>query len=192
GFGGARLQTIVDDVDLALATVRAYNQWHHEVWAGSHPDRLIATQIPWLHDPQLGAEEIRANAGRGFKAVTFPESPDKLGFPSVFTDHWDPFLSACAETGTVLCLHTGSAGGLPSTGTPGAPPDVTGVLFAMSAMMTAIDWLFSGYPMRYPDLKICLSEGGAAWVPAVLDRLEWCQRRGTRHHTLDDWDVTPA
>jgi predicted TIM-barrel fold metal-dependent hydrolase len=192
GFGGARLQTIIDDEGLALAVVRAYNQWHHEVWAGSHPDRLIATQIPWLHDPVIGAQEIRSNAELGFKAVTFPESLDKLGFPSVFTDHWEPIMAACEDSGTVLCLHTGSGGGLPTTGTAGAPPDVTGLLFGMSAMMTAIDWLYSGYPVRHPGLKICLSEGGIGWVPAVLDRLAWAQRRGTRHPTCDDWDLTPS
>jgi predicted TIM-barrel fold metal-dependent hydrolase len=191
GFGGGRLQTVVDDRDVALATVRAYNQWHLEAWAGSHPDRLIPTQITWLHDPMVAAQEIRSNAAAGFKALTFPESPDKLGFPSVFTDYWDPVVRACAETATVLCLHTGSGGTLATTDTPGAPSDIAHVLFAMSAMSTALDWLFSGYPARYPDLKICLSEGGAAWVPAVLDRLEVCARLGSRHRTYDSWGITP-
>jgi predicted TIM-barrel fold metal-dependent hydrolase len=190
GFGGGRLQTVIDDRDLALATVRAYNQWHHEVWAGSHPDRFIATQIPWLHDPEIGAEEIRANAAMGFKALTFPESPDKLGFPAVYSDYWDPIIRACAETGTVLCLHTGSAGSLATT-TPGAPMRVAGVLFAMSAMMSSLDWLFSGYPARYPDLKICFSEGGIGWVPALIDRLE--TRRKKSHFGGElEWELTPV
>ncbi len=41
--------------------------------------RIIPCQIPWLLDPELGAEEIRRNAERGFKAVTFSEGPQALG-----------------------------------------------------------------------------------------------------------------
>ena len=47
----------------------------------------------------------RAASGR----VSFPENPVDLGLPSMHTDHWDPFLRACEETGTVVCLHNGSA-----------------------------------------------------------------------------------
>ena len=81
GFGGGRIQTVTDDRDLALAVVRAWNDWHLEEWAGAYPDRIIPCQITWLHDPALAAGEIRANAARGFRAVSFPESTENLGLP---------------------------------------------------------------------------------------------------------------
>jgi predicted TIM-barrel fold metal-dependent hydrolase len=186
GFGGGRLQTIVSDRDLALATLRAYNEWHLEGWCGAYPDRLISNQIPWLHDPELGAREIERNAARGFRAVTFPETPHELGFPSVHNEYWDPMMRACAETGTVLCLHTGSGGMLPSTA-PDAPGDVRGILFGLWCMTTAADWLYSGWPGRYPDLKICLSEGGIGWVPGVIDRLQGRVRQGDVNGTWSSW-----
>ena len=37
GFAGQRLQQVTKDRDLALASVRAWNDWHLEVWAGSYP-----------------------------------------------------------------------------------------------------------------------------------------------------------
>ena len=175
GFGGGRLQTVTKDLDLALAAVRAWNGWHIEGWVGSSPDRLIGCQIPWLHDPKIGAEEIRRNAVRGFKAVSFPEAPDRLGFPSIFSDQWDPIMRACAETDTVVCIHTGSGGTIPNT-TEGAPPAVGGVLFGLYALESTVDWLFSGYPLRYPDLKICMSEGGIGWVVGIIDRLDHNRR----------------
>ena len=46
GFGGQRLQLSTKDTDLALATVRAWNDWHIEVWAGTDPTRIIPCQIP--------------------------------------------------------------------------------------------------------------------------------------------------
>ena len=62
-------------------------------------------------------------------------------------------------------LHVGSSGTSPST-TDDAPPDVIGVLFFAYAMFAAVDWLYSTIPVRFPDIKICLSEGGIGWVPA--------------------------
>jgi len=171
GFAGQRLQQVTKDRGLALASVRAWNDWHLEVWAGSYPDRIIPCQLPWLLDPEAGAKMIYENAERGFHAVTFSENPAMLGFPSIHSGHWDPVMAACAETGTVVNLHIGSSGSSPAT-TADAPPDVQGVLFFAYAISAAVDWLYSGLPSRFPDLKICLSEGGIGWVAGLLDRLD--------------------
>ena len=171
GFTGQRLQLDGRDPELALATVQAWNDWHLEVWAGSHPDRIIPCQLPWLLDPEVGAAEIRRNAERGFKAITFSEAPQRLGLPSLHSGHWDPMMRACAETGTVVNLHIGSSGTSPATADD-APPDTVGVLFFGYAMFAAVDWLYSLLPVRFPDLKICMSEGGIGWVAGLLDRLD--------------------
>src|SRR4051812_46451650 len=57
------------DPELGFAAMRAYNDWHFEVWHGAHPDRFIPNQITWLPDPHVAADEIRRNAERGFRAV---------------------------------------------------------------------------------------------------------------------------
>ncbi len=192
GFGGGRIQTSTGDLELSLATIRAWNDWHLADWAGPYPDRIIPCQIPWLHDPVVGAEEIRRNAARGFRAVSFPEAPEKLGFPSANSRVWDPIMAACAETQTVLCLHTGSGGALPATSAD-ASPEISSLLFGLFAMYTAVDWVYSLIPARFPDLKICLSEGGIGWVAGLLDRLEHSFVRSKEvYRTWDDFDLTPA
>ena len=103
--------------------------------------------------------------------MTFSENPAMLGLPTIHSGYWDPLMAACAETGTVVNLHIGSSGTSPST-TDDAPPDVPGVLFFAYAITAAVDWLYSGVCTRYPDLKICLSEGGIGWVAGLLDRLD--------------------
>ena len=109
GFCG-RVYSQCSDPELGLATTRAFNDWVHDEWWQPHPDRIIPLGITWLSDPEIGAAEIRRNAERGFRAVTLPERPHQIGYPSIFDEHWAPILEACADTGTVVCLHVGSSG----------------------------------------------------------------------------------
>jgi predicted TIM-barrel fold metal-dependent hydrolase len=190
GFAGQRIQ-VSRDPELALATMRAWNDWHLEEWAGTYPGRIIPCQLPYLLDPEVAADEVRRNAERGFKAVTFSEGPHALGLPSLHSGHWDPLMRACEETGTVVNLHIGSSGTSPST-SDDAPADVIGVLFFGYAMFAAVDWLYSLIPVRFPDIRICLSEGGIGWVPALLDRLDHMLRYHEMYGTWSGIELTPA
>ncbi|HLN18063.1 MAG TPA: amidohydrolase family protein [Acidimicrobiales bacterium] len=178
GFAGTVFSRSKDPA-LGLACVRAWNDWHHVVWAGTYPERIIPLQITWLLDPGVAAEEVRRNAERGFRALSFPENPANLGLPSVHTDYWDPLLSACESTGTVVCLHTGSSGGtvyLP----PEAPLEQGTTLFPVCAVTSTADWLWARIPLRFPNLNIALSEGGIGWVPMLLDRLDYVMAHSGR------------
>ena len=174
GFAGVAFSRAKDQ-ELGLACVRAWNDWHHEVWAGTYPERIIPLQITWINDPAVAAAEVLRNAERGFKALSFPENPVNLNLPSLQTDHWDPLLRACEETGTVVCLHTGSAGA-PAGGVAqlaGAPLELATTLFPVNACLAAANWLWARIPLRFPNIKIALSEGGIGWVPLLLDRLDY-------------------
>ena len=160
------------DPELGLACLRAWNDWHLEEWAGPHPDRIIPLQLAWLGDPEVAAADVRANAERGFKAVSFPENPVDLGLPSMHTTHWNPFLRACEETGTVVCLHNGSSSWTAAR-SPGAPLELYTSLFPVNALVTAADWLWAGIPTRFPDIKVAFSEGGISWVPMLIDRVAY-------------------
>jgi Amidohydrolase len=171
GFCG-RVFFSIADRDLGLAAIRAWNDWLFEEWYQSHPQRIVPLGITYLADPQLAASEIRRNADRGFTSVTFPERPHEIGLPSLWNrDHWDPIMQACVDTDTVISLHVGSSG-LP-TFPAGAPSLQLGAtLFGQASLGACAEWLWSGYPMVHPTLKIAMSEGGVGWVAMLLDRLD--------------------
>ncbi len=161
------------DKDLALACIEAYNDWMVEEWCGSSAGRLIPLITVPLWDPRLAAAEVRRNAKRGAKAITFTELPANLGLPSIHDRrrHWDPLFEACHETGVVICMHIGSGSKMQSTSAD-APSGVRTSLTSLNAYMSMADWLLSGTLLRFPNLKIAFSESQVGWMPFLLDRVD--------------------
>lgn len=164
------------DPGLAKASVRAYNDWIAEEWAGPYPERIIPASVVYMPDPAEAAAEVRRNAARGFKAVHFSENPERLGLPSIHTRHWDPFFAACEETGTVINLHLGSSSTRPVASSD-TPVTVTGMLWAAQTMCAAADWVYCKAAVRYPRLRLVFSEGGIGWVPLLRERMERGERQ---------------
>ena len=201
GFGG-RVFPMSKDQELGLASMRAYNDWHLEELAGAHPGRIIPMQLVWFTDPEIGAAEIRRNSERGFKAATFPDLPHKLlsTLPRIADPYWTPILQALEETETAVCLHLGSAAWTLSPIDMGKEryssetPELTvPALFSASSMVAAHEWIFSGVPSKFPDLKICMSEGGIGWVPMTIDRLDYIRSHsGAAMSQHWKYDETPT
>jgi predicted TIM-barrel fold metal-dependent hydrolase len=182
-FSG-RLFMGADDKDLALALVRAYNDWHIESWCGTYPGRMIPMALPVLWDPERCAEEIHRVAALGCHSLTFTENPAALGLPSFHSDHWDPVWRALADEETILNVHLGSSGKLAITA-PDAPMDVMITLQPMNICMAAADLVWSRVFKEFPTLKVALSEGGTGWIPYFLDRLD---RTYDMHHAWTGQD----
>jgi predicted TIM-barrel fold metal-dependent hydrolase len=170
GFCG-RVYSQIDDRDLGFAVTQAWNDWMYEEWWGASRDRFIPLGITDLGDPERGAAEIRRNAERGFVTVSLPERPHRIGFPAIFSDHWEPIIRACAETDTVISLHVGSSG--MADFPEGCPPLQLGAtLFGQLSLTACAEWVWSKWAVRYPDLKVAMSEGGIGWVAMLIDRLD--------------------
>jgi predicted TIM-barrel fold metal-dependent hydrolase len=159
------------DRELAMACVVAYNDWMVEEWCADSGGRLIPLCLIPLWDADAAAAEVRRNAARGVRAVCFSEIPPHLGLPSIHSGQWDPFFAACAETGTVVCMHIGSSSKMPAT-SGDAPPAVAVTLSFGNAMSSMSDFLFSGVLVRFPTLKLAYSEGQIGWIPYILERAD--------------------
>jgi predicted TIM-barrel fold metal-dependent hydrolase len=185
GFAGTRFASMRDP-DVGFASLQAYNDWVIDEWCAADPARLIPCQLAWLPDPERAADEIRRNAERGFRAVSFSENPEPLGYPSIYDEHWDPLLAACADTGTVVNLHVGSSGVVQYPSSNSAT-EASVALFPVNGIIALVDWIFARVPLRFPDIKVAMSEAGASWVPMAMERLS----RGYRQRAISDvWQAT--
>jgi predicted TIM-barrel fold metal-dependent hydrolase len=159
------------DRTLAKLCVEAYNDWMVDEWCGDSAGRLIPLCMVPLWNAELAAAEVRRNADRGVRAVTFSEIPPWLDLPSIFSGYWDPLFRACNETGTVIFCHIGS-GTKTLTTSPDAPQSVAAVAIFANSCASMLDFLMSGVFARFPNLKVVYAESQIGWIPYVLDRAD--------------------
>ena len=167
------------DRELALACVRAYNDWHIDEWCAAHPGRFIPLAISPIWDGDAAAAEVRRIARKGATAITFTEDTEAFGLPSIHSGAYDAFFAACAECDIVVAIHIGSA----AQSFPGRESEPLHVRYTMptwNALPCAANLLWSHLLRQYPTLKFALSEGGTSWIPGFLDRME-------RHFHVQRW-----
>ena len=169
-----------EDKELALLCVQAYNNWMIDEWcAGDGRGRLIPLTLIPLWDPAAAALEVHRCADKGSFAVAFSENPYHLGLPSIHDKDrfWDPFLTACQETDTVVCMHIGSSSKMPTT-SPDAPFSVSSTITFANAMGSMCDYILSGVFVRFPRLRVSYAEGQVGWMPYIIERMDkiWAER----------------
>jgi predicted TIM-barrel fold metal-dependent hydrolase len=195
GFAGRVFQNL-EDKDLALLCIQAYNDWMLEEFAAAIPGRIIGVALIPMWDGRLAAEEAERALGKGACSISFSMAPHRVGFPPIDHEHWDPLFSVMSNAELPLCAHLGTGfatdpglmvkqsegdgddpgqgpnfSGLlglpPGPGRRGRNPAI-GALLQMSGEETLIDWLTSGNFERHPKLTLALSENGIGWIPALL------------------------
>lgn len=160
------------DKDLALACVRAYNDFLAEEWEGKGGGRLYGAAILPLWDIELVVEELhRVTSELGLRAITFTELPTRLGLPSIYSGAWEPFFKAVNDTETIVCIHIGSSSSL-HLSSDDAPVAVGVVNHYCNASLSVTDMIVSGLFDRYPNIQVMYSEAEAGWIPFLLGRLD--------------------
>lgn len=162
----------IHNPDTAAAMARAVNDWQAEHWLRPEP-RLRASVVVTPQQPAMAAEEIRRVAGTpGFVQVVLPVcSAMPYGNRAYL-----PIFEAAAGHGLAVALQFGGAPGNPPTGA-GWPSYYLEEYVGMAQVFQSqiLSLIVEGVFDRFPDLHVVCVEGGFAWVPSLMWRLdkEW-------------------
>lgn len=157
------------DLDLGAALCRAVNDWQVAEWLEPEP-RLRASIVLPVEDPQRSALEIdRVGDHPGFvQALLLVRTCEPLGRRR----YW-PIYEACVRHGLPVGVHFGGYGGNPiaSSGWPSYYlEDHTAMAMSFQAQLVSL--VFEGVFEALPDLRLVLVEGGVAWLPPLLWRMD--------------------
>lgn len=162
---------LIENPDAELATVRAYNDWHHAMFAG-HRERFVRCGILPVRDFDNTIAEIERLAGLGFTAAMLPSLIEPtLGLPLYTDPAWDAVFDAGQRRGIVFVLHTGTGREdvRAHRGPGGAVINYT--IQACDGMVTIMQMVAGGLLDRFPGAKVCCIESGASWLAALAERM---------------------
>lgn len=169
---------VLQDRDLELACVQAYNDWLLEEWAAAS-DRFIPQCIVPLWPVEATVREIERCVKKGHKGVVFPALPmDLADVPHVSEPDYDPVWAACEDLNVPLCLHAGSSPTLRYEPYAGLAPNLAEALEAVTRPVSSVYvlglYLFSRILLRHPKLKVVLAESALSWGMLYL---EWADHQ---------------
>ncbi len=170
---------VISQVEYAAALARAYNAWLVDKWC--LPDQgLLGCVVACPHDPEDAAKEIRRYAKEpGVVGVYLPCA----GLERLWGHRqYDPIYEAAQEADLPVLLHS------VTVIHPVFPFNTQGFetefgrhicSHTFSIMANLVHMMTTGVPVRYPDLRVAVTEAGISWVPFLMQRMdkEYLERR---------------
>jgi uncharacterized protein len=157
----------LDDVDLELACVQAYNDWLIDEWADVSP-RFVPQCIAPIWPMERTVKEIKRAVAKGHKGVIYPGSPMELrAVPHINDPAYDPLWATCQELGVPLCFHAGASAKIQMR--PGeafstaAAAAFSGIVRSVSSIAVVANFLLSRVLDRFPNLKVVFAESSIGW-----------------------------
>lgn len=170
---------MLPDPNYATALCRAYNDRLVDFWLG-HEKGLKGVLIVAPHDPQAAVREIERYAHeRHIVGICLATAGVERLYGNRF---YDPIYEAAQEADLAITLHSIEAVH------PAFPFNIQQyetslarhtIAHPFSLMANLISLINTGVPVRFPKLRIGFFEGGIAWVPFLMYRMdkEYLSRR---------------
>jgi len=167
--------------DWAVIACRAYNNWLHEKFLRKNGRLKGMALVPFQDIDAAVGELRRAVKELGMLGAMLPSNGEAI------QGHWGnkiywPLYEEAQKLGCPLAVHVGCLNhlGLDSFATY-YPAHALGHPFSL--MIQASAMLAHGVFQRFPNLRVAFLEGGATWVPFMMDRLDRSYHAG--HVQLD-------
>jgi predicted TIM-barrel fold metal-dependent hydrolase len=166
------------DRELAVACLRAYNDWLLDDFCSADRRRLIEMCLVPTDDPlevMMGeVERVLKKGARGLYVPFYPRRP-------LYDPYYEPLWQLVSDAGATLSMHNFVANvGVPAQPVPGVNFNHLNAgqacLSTMAAAVPLTYMIFAGVFERFPKLKFVDAEVNMGWVPYWVQMLR---------HTID-------
>lgn len=154
----------------AAALASALNDWMIDVWLSADQRFRGSLTVP-MQDPLAAAKEIDRLGGRADIVQILISVGARMPYGQAF---YDPIWEACQRNRLVVGIHFGGIGIMHPPTSAGWSSYYLEWHTSMSQAFQAqmISLVAEGAFQKFPGLKFSLLEGGFAWVPHVMWRLD--------------------
>lgn len=176
-------ERLIDDPDLTMVALAAFNEWLHDEWSYDFQGRIFATPIvnPCVLDEAIRQLELIIE--RGAKVVMLRPAPVSglRGTRSPFLEEFDPFWARIQEAGLLVALHASDSGYQDYLNTwegdAGEYVAFKPKTFAYvadggrSIHDTIASAICHGMLTRFPEVKLLSVENGGSWAQPLVNNL---------------------
>ncbi len=197
GFG-SQLWRTMEDQELALDCVRAYNDMLFD-WTSVDPDRFISICAIAFWNVDAAVKEIERVAGLGARGIIFSGAPQLHEQPFLADKHWDPVWSAAQDAGLPVSFHVGSGDMTAQFSMQRIAVEGMAVTYARASTalffdtaMQLTDLLLSGILPRFPELSFVSVESGIGWLPFLLEAADYHFIEGDVRTNRPEFEELPS
>jgi len=161
---------------------------------GLHPDPEMEVQLCWAYNRWLTEKALPEGGGRFYSMLTLPLSDPDAALRQIETfgarKYVTGFMITCVrslavhhnahmkiyraleERGLVLSFHSAINPGEPVFRNLNRFASVHALGFPFYNILHMTNWVTNGLAERFPKLPVIWIEGGIAWVPFLMQRLD--------------------